>query len=1167
MAIKINGNTVISDSQAITTTSTISATGNITAGNVSVVGAVTASGINAGSSTISTSGNVTGGNILTGGLISAIGNITGANLVTAGNVFASAMIANTVNDTRISLGSAAGIIAISVNANSTQFGPSGRITLGGSSDIVGGTFGGSGITLGTSQTDIFQNRGGNVTVQVGTGGTIASTWTFAQGGSLLAPGAVSAVGNVTGGNLITAAAVSAASVSASGNVTGGNVLTGGIVSAAGNILTSGQIGVGTATPDTEITILATTQTVSYPVTGNSTTTGTDLHITSQDGLQTRITQDAFGTTVYSAFTGRTARGTAASPTQTQSGDTVSQFTGRGFSSGTLQFGNVSTGRIDIQAAEAFTDSSRATNVLVFTTAAGAISPTAIATFSSAAGLSVAGNVTSGNVLTVGVMSSTGNAIHGNVLTGGLISATGNVTGNFFVGNGSALTGISATTSYKIANGTSSVSIPAIGSNVVVTIGGDTVGTFSTSVLDLTALSNYGITATGNVTGSNTVATTAVVAPTVRNTAALTISTSSGNLNLQPTGNIVVNTKYINGVIDPVQDQDVATKKYVDNFATTGISFHSSVQAATNTTLATATGGTITYTQPNGAANGVGALLTTTGSFNLIDTSNVQTVGTRILVKNEANAVTNGVYTWANATNIVRSTDTDEYGADSTTQLSINDYFFTTAGNVNAGSAFVVNAPTGTITFGTSNITFATFSTSQVYSANTSAGISLNGTVINARVDGTTTAFDGGGNISVKASAALTTPNIGAATGTSLSTTGTITGGNLATGGTASATGNITGGNVLTAGVMSSTGNAIHGNILTGGVASATGNVTGGNVLSGGLISATTTITGGNLATGGTASATGNITGGNVLTGGLISATANITGGNITGNILSGTTATVTGNINVGNVNATNHTGTTVSITGTVTSASVVGGVITGSSTSVTGTQTAASTVGGVITGSSASVTGIVTGASVVGGVMTGTSVSVTGSVTGGSLATGGTVSATGNITGGNLTVGTGTITGGNIVNSNGNGVGNIGSSTVYYNTVFAKATSAQYADLAEKYTADAEYVSGTVVSFGGTAEVTVTNTDADRRVAGVVSTNPSYVMNAGLESAHVATVALTGRVPTSVVGAVRKGDMMVAAGAGRARAEAEPAVGTVIGKALEDFDGAEGIIEVVVGRF
>jgi hypothetical protein len=159
------------------------------------------------------------------------------------------------------------------------------------------------------------------------------------------------------------------------------------------------------------------------------------------------------------------------------------------------------------------------------------------------------------------------------------------------------------------------------------------------------------------------------------------------------------------------------------------------------------------------------------------------------------------------------------------------------------------------------------------------------------------------------------------------------------------------------------------------------------------------------------------------------------------------------------------------------------------------------------------------------------------------------------------------VTSSGIYNDQANGVGNIGSSTAYFNTVFAKATSAQYADLAEKYIADAEYAPGTVVIFGGEKEVTVSSADADRAVAGVVSTNPSYIMNSGLEAEYVATVALTGRVPTRVTGTVRKGDLMVSAGYGLARAEADPKVGTVIGKALENHEGAEGVIEVVVGRF
>jgi hypothetical protein len=154
----------------------------------------------------------------------------------------------------------------------------------------------------------------------------------------------------------------------------------------------------------------------------------------------------------------------------------------------------------------------------------------------------------------------------------------------------------------------------------------------------------------------------------------------------------------------------------------------------------------------------------------------------------------------------------------------------------------------------------------------------------------------------------------------------------------------------------------------------------------------------------------------------------------------------------------------------------------------------------------------------------------------------------------------------NIINSGANGTGNIGNSTTYFNTVFAKATSAQYADLAEIYAADAKYEPGTVLSFGGTAEVTLSAVHGDARIAGVVSTNPSYIMNSTLESEHIATVALTGRVPTKVSGSVAKGDMMVSAGGGRAVACATPTIGTVIGKALENHSGGDGVIEVVVGR-
>ena len=155
---------------------------------------------------------------------------------------------------------------------------------------------------------------------------------------------------------------------------------------------------------------------------------------------------------------------------------------------------------------------------------------------------------------------------------------------------------------------------------------------------------------------------------------------------------------------------------------------------------------------------------------------------------------------------------------------------------------------------------------------------------------------------------------------------------------------------------------------------------------------------------------------------------------------------------------------------------------------------------------------------------------------------------------------------GNIVATGSNAIANIGSATIYFNTVHAKSTSSQYADLAEWYAADAYYEPGTVLVFGGDQEVTLAIGINDVRVAGVVSTNPAHIMNAGLEAAHTVALALTGRVPTLVVGAVTKGDMMVSAGGGRAKACATPTMGTVIGKAVQDHPGGPGTIEIVVGR-
>lgn len=163
------------------------------------------------------------------------------------------------------------------------------------------------------------------------------------------------------------------------------------------------------------------------------------------------------------------------------------------------------------------------------------------------------------------------------------------------------------------------------------------------------------------------------------------------------------------------------------------------------------------------------------------------------------------------------------------------------------------------------------------------------------------------------------------------------------------------------------------------------------------------------------------------------------------------------------------------------------------------------------------------------------------------------LTATGNISGGNLSVGTGTATVGNIVNANGNGVGNIGSSTGYFNTIFAQATSAQYADVAEKFVSDLYYEPGTVLIFGGSQQVTECDRYADPRAAGVVSTDPAYLMNSGAQGTTVA-LALTGQVPCLVAGPVSKGDLLTTSDVPGHACRLDPdqwRPGVIIGKALE----------------
>ncbi len=181
----------------------------------------------------------------------------------------------------------------------------------------------------------------------------------------------------------------------------------------------------------------------------------------------------------------------------------------------------------------------------------------------------------------------------------------------------------------------------------------------TSTGTLTALSVTGNVAAGNLT------TTGVLSVTGTG-----VSSIAGNLDM--TSNTIIN------LATPTASTDAATKQYVDDVAQ-GLNIHASCNAATQTTLASISGGTVTYN--NGTA-GVGATLTTTGSYTTIDGVTLSD-GMRILVKNESTAANNGIYVRTSATVLTRATD-----FDTAAEIAGGDFTFVTAGTLYNSTGWV-----------------------------------------------------------------------------------------------------------------------------------------------------------------------------------------------------------------------------------------------------------------------------------------------------------------------------------------------------------------------------------------------------------------------------------------------------------------------------------------------
>jgi hypothetical protein len=210
-----------------------------------------------------------------------------------------------------------------------------------------------------------------------------------------------------------------------------------------------------------------------------------------------------------------------------------------------------------------------------------------------------------------------------------------------------------------------------------------------------------VEANGN--GSNTISFTNI---NTTNLTANTVTLTAGT----------ITTNAANGT-------DITNKTYVDNLFSTGITYHDPVLVESPTAL------TATYNQPGGAGNGVGATLTNSGANVALSIDGVSLSNTaRVLVYQQSNAVHNGVYTVTNAGApdvpgpgaawvLTRATDADTYGVGDPNKLGQGDAFFVQSGNTGAGETYILNT-VGTITFGTTNLTFAQISSAQVYSAGT-----------------------------------------------------------------------------------------------------------------------------------------------------------------------------------------------------------------------------------------------------------------------------------------------------------------------------------------------------------------------------------------------------------------------------------------------------------------
>ena len=1140
------------------------------------------------------------GNILSGGILSATGNIiTDEKMI----LLSSQANAATANLSGIKVGNSAGNIAEWVY-NSAQFhwqtGNQGIFT---NSNVTCFNLRASGIVTATGNATVGNVLTGGVVSATAnitggnllTGGLISATANV-TGGNVLTGGLISATANITGGNLLTGGLISATStITSAANITGGNILTGGVISATANI-TGGNLLTGGLISATSTITSAANVTGSNLVTTGGTFTGTlttsgdalvagnlvvqgnltyinidDLRVedpviilgtgpngaplTTNDGKDRGVFMEYFitaGNTLANAFMGydNSTGNMFLATNVTMANDVVTVVT----------FGTLQAGNLNIQSA---VSSGNITGGNLLT---GGL-------------ISAAGNVTGGNVLTGGVVSATANVTGGNLLTGGLISATSTITSAANITGGNLLTAglISATSTITSAANVIGGNITTAGQ--VTATANITGGNILTGGL-ISATST--ITSAANITGGN-ILSGGLGSFTGNVTAANFIGNIQGNIDA---GGANTNIQFNDADIlagSAGFTFDKTSNAVVANGNITGSNFNTAglVTATGNVTGGNVlTGGLISATSTiTSAANITGGNLLTAGLISATSTitsaanvigGNITTAGQVTATANVTggNIVTGGLITaTGNITgaNLILTTGTIDGPAAG--RITINgsdiDTDFAVDGDTLA-NVFYVDAGTGTASFGSSTqvtdaiVNFATTTAFKTPVGNTAqrpatgvTGMLRFNTTSNALEIYDNTQWDSVGIPVFTVIADEQFAGDGSTVTFTLGSTQTTNSCIVSINGVVqvpTVAYSVSG--IDPTCVLTFTEAPISGDLIDVREITTTTSVTQISNGNGNAAISVTDISNVVLVTG-SLSVAGGIIGlsSDAITNGTSNVTVISSGGNIRSNVAGNTVQTISAGL--------------VAITGDLT---VSGNATLSGNILADRIENGSTNIEIITPGGNANIS--------VGGVSNVALFTTGGLTLAGNLTLNGNIIDSGALTistgsNGNLALapnGTGNVNITGNVMPTANATANIGSAALSFNTVFAQATSAQYADLAEKYTADATYAPGTVVAFGGNQEVTISAVDSDRRVAGVISTNPSYRMNDGLVSEHTAMVALTGRVPTSVTGTVCKGDLMVSAGNGAARAEANPEIGTVIGKALADHAGPSGVIEVVVGR-